>query len=59
MESGTLSEVFYGIVYNKKIILVGLYDEANIFFQKLPNNKNIYIFKYYIEAIKILNTINL
>lgn len=53
IDHGTSSEVSLAIKPNKKIILVGLYEEANTFFKKLAP-KQIFISKDYTEAIKII-----
>lgn len=49
----TSSEISLAIKPQKKIILVGLYEEANLFFKKLAPNQ-IYIVKNFSEAIEFL-----
>ncbi len=50
---GTSSEISLAIIAKKKLILVGLYDEANAFYKKL-SPENTYCVKDYKEAVKIL-----
>ena len=56
MEAGTSSEVSMAIKADKKVILVGAYEEANTFYKRLSNNQ-IYIAKDYKEAIKLIGGI--
>jgi hypothetical protein len=53
IDSGTSSEVSLAIKSGKKVILVGLYEEANIFYKKLAPEQ-IFCVKESSEAIKIL-----
>jgi len=53
MGAGTSSEISLSIKSGKKVILVGLFDEANNFYRKLGNELT-YIAKDYTEAIDIL-----
>lgn len=56
IEAGTSSEISMAIKADKKVILVGLYDEANIFYSKLTHDQ-ILITKDYIETIEMLENI--
>ncbi|MCH8519587.1 MAG: cytochrome [Nanoarchaeota archaeon] len=53
IDHGTSSEISLAIKPNKKIILIGLYEEANKYFEKLAPNL-IYVVEDYLEAIEIL-----
>ena len=50
---GTSSEISLAIKPDKKIILVGLYEEANVFYKKLAPNQ-ISIVPTHVEAIKLI-----
>ena len=54
IDSGTSSEISLAIKPGKKIILVGLYDEANILYKKLAPDQ-VSIVKNAEEAIKLLD----
>ncbi|MCT4617277.1 MAG: cytochrome [Candidatus Gracilibacteria bacterium] len=56
VELGTSSEISLGLKAGKKVILVGLYKEANIFYKKLAPEQ-VYIANNYDEAIKHFNTL--
>lgn len=51
--AGTSSEISLAIKPGRKIILVGLYEEANQFYQKLAPNQ-VFVAKDYQEAIELL-----
>lgn len=53
MGAGTSSEISLSIKSGKKVILVGLFDEANLFYQKL-GNEQVFIAKDFIQAIELL-----
>ncbi|MCL2229196.1 MAG: cytochrome [Firmicutes bacterium] len=54
MSPGTSSEISFAIQVGKKIILVGLYKEANDFYKKLAGGKNIFVVKDYNDACKVI-----
>lgn len=53
MDHGTSSEVSLSIKPGKKVILVGLFEEANKFYKKLAPNQ-MFVVESYKEAIEIL-----
>ena len=56
ISAGTSSEISLAIKPGKKIILVGTYEEANVFYKKLAPNQ-IFIAKDYEEAIAIMEEV--
>ncbi|MCI9365555.1 MAG: cytochrome [Clostridia bacterium] len=55
ISAGTSSEISLAIKPKKKIILIGLDENTNNFYQNLAPNQ-VFIAKNYMEAIKILNS---